>query len=687
MSGLIILPSQNRTDRSITPNKRYSTYAAAHRSIAAAGKTPRHSDDDLAAQESEPTSPDTIGTDQPTTPNVTILHRDQTSHGQQVVSIRSSYLAGDESDYELPILPAAAYDPTGPGYAKTFDTSEYDSPQVSRGYGLREQTSFSGLAYTTKQYSHRRTSNILGDPMPRVYDSMLPHDSPSDESFDGDEHEKDWDEVQHRYRFLVKGAEKEVSQALREYTGTNQDSSGVIAQDGDTDENSPPSLVDQPSRALPPRPGPATGTSKLKRSRRAVNFYNDSAIQSGWQTEDNGIRVPTSPPPPSGDGRDEPTKRRPWSSLSEERFTPIPLGDLQVMQTVRDANKDDRDDWETVYDEQAGSHNPFRNTPMGKRAGGSSIADYSDRLLPEGAQDFGTSSGNHETPAWWEKPRAAYPVGSMKATEGTGVSDFLPMPEIQYPLASLRSFNGESRLDALRSYTADLTSEGFVPVNHHGLSEQRAQQMLNNNDYYQHADTTRSADTIELTELKYCRENWLDRVHSDENVNGGSRHPFSWSKVKKEVVAQQALRNAEQARSEPTPVGRPLSGFTTLPFPLISLGDARAVQGQRRASGLEDQSETGNFVFHHSMVNRSDNMSTISNPRRPALTAGPDYYTPLSPTTGQMIGSGDSHPRRPSKYSSPFRMTSFTPPNHVRSYLFPELTSRPHAVLPEPVPQ
>ena len=136
--------------------------------------------------------------------------------------------------------------------------------------------------------------------------------------------------------------------------------------------------------------------------------------------------------------------------------------------------------------------------------------------------------------------------------------------------------------------------------------------------------------------MEYCQE--IPTRPPNVEIN---RNPFRWTRVNAEVQAHQDILDAEREANEPPQIGRPLSGFdhVKLPCGLISLQDAFIIQQERRASGLEDQSESGNYIAHHPMIKPRYNgrKPTESEERRVALNAGPDYYTPLSPSTGLMV--------------------------------------------------
>ena len=237
----------------------------------------------------------------------------------------------------------------------------------------------------------------------------LERGSINDDSMDHAADDISWNEDNTQYRFLHKNSERNLSRVLGE---TSRISNPVFELEGNqTSLDRANSIVDYRIRH--------DGRASNAQQRRPNQFYNDAAIHSGMQIDHNGVRVPTSPPPgrnsPDLDESADATGPTPWSQLSDEQFSRIPLDNLASVQALRNAqdNNQGPEDWETVDDEhraswQRASRNPHRHSAIGRVINGSSIADYSDRLVPEDAHNLDDPSSASQL-GWWERPTRRMP--------------------------------------------------------------------------------------------------------------------------------------------------------------------------------------------------------------------------------------------------------------------------------------
>lgn len=302
-----------------------------------------------------------------------------------------------------------AYNPAGPSHSRHLNVGQ-TSPQTN--YRATSYTAENAHQYE-QQSPYAHYDDVVKSSPGASQLKERNHDGGSDQSMDEAPYDITWSPDNTQYRFLQRTSERDLSQVLGEASRISNPP--FERNDNPTSLGRSRSIVEySPNfnrhQSISPRPG---------------HFYNDAAIHPGMQTENNGIRVPTSPPPgctsPDMDDTGNATSPNPWSQLSDEQFSRIPLDHLTSVQGLRRAQDNDQGpgEWETVTDEQRGSMNLYQHSTIGRVIHGSSIADFSDRHLPEDAYNLDEPSlGDHT--GWWERhTRCNPPRGSARATEGT----------------------------------------------------------------------------------------------------------------------------------------------------------------------------------------------------------------------------------------------------------------------------
>lgn len=124
------------------------------------------------------------------------------------------------------------------------------------------------------------------------------------------------------------------------------------------------------------------------------------------------------------------------------------------------------------------------------------------------------------------------------------------------------------------------------------------------------------------------------------SVSDQKKSPFSWDRVRGAVQfgrSMSGVGSRERATTEPEP--RMSHTLHNLPFPLLPLKEAARIQAHRRASGLEDQTESGSCVAYHPMATRiRQSSAAVPSPSLPMpIPRGPSPYTPLNPQTGHIL--------------------------------------------------
>lgn len=239
-------------------------------------------------------------------------------------------------------------------------------------------------------------------------------------------------EDDHKYSFLRPAAEKEVSRALRDATDLSHPSAGEIVYFEETCSPRPsiPSFDPvQFAERLREEKDRHRQIDKweIKQGRRAECFYKTSAIQSAWKTPDNGIRIPTSPPPPSSDAS---SARAPEYELQSQpkrkndKATPFFSTKLASATAGASGVTESGNDWVTVSDEQNVPAKASAGRPMGRVISGSSIANYSDNIYPPpNHQEIGHSSTRRNLDeldaAWWETLSYSHRGGRGELREAT----------------------------------------------------------------------------------------------------------------------------------------------------------------------------------------------------------------------------------------------------------------------------
>ncbi|KAH6681079.1 hypothetical protein F5X68DRAFT_243195 [Plectosphaerella plurivora] len=583
--------SDSRIERSM--NRFYPTLGEAHRNITSrSADASRQAFDQSTGGNADQVSPMSSedGHQEMQPPNPTSVYNGQDSHQDRASFAPQGGRPSYQQHNAALSLPALAYNPNATprsppdNVLRRSQLSNYRSPYSEPYEQETPYTNYEVFSKDTEdsQLQDLERGNINDDSMNDAADDIS------------------WNMDNTQYRFLHKNSERNLSRVLGE---TSRISNPVFEIEGNQSSldrgnqfslNRGNSIVDYRIRH--------DGRASNAQQRRPNQFYNDAAIHSGMQIDQNGVRVPTSPPPgrnsPDPDESADATGPTPWSQLSDEQFSRIPLDNLASVQALRNTqdNNQGPEDWETVDDEhraswQRASGNPHQNSAIGRVINGSSIADYSDRLVPEDAHNLDDPTSTSQL-GWWERPARRMP----------------PVP----PRGSSRNIQrNDSNYQQTQNPRSAYRPYGFQQAPTRGVSALEARSAL----YSRHEQSSeQDGPSYELSNMEYGQEIPIRPPPIEIN-----RNPFRWTRVNAEVQAHQDQLDAEREANEPPQIGRPLSGFdhVKLPCGLISLQDAFIIQKERRASGLEDQSESGNYIAHHPMINTSPSTGLMVQPVLP----------------------------------------------------------------------
>lgn len=188
-------------------------------------------------------------------------------------------------------------------------------------------------------------------------------------------------------------------------------------------------------------------------------------------------------------------------------------------------------------------------------------------------------------------------------------------------------------------------SDGFERSAVHGLGISQARAFFNGNT---HNKVLNNGEEMELRPMPKRGERNKSKTAREPSKVSGSASPPSWTMGDPWSSPLADYMDDERLAAESDHLSKK---YPSLPFPLLPLQEAARIQAHRRASGLEDQTESGSSVAYHPMTPRlRQNTSELPSPPTPSLNHGVICYTPSGSTLVPTPQSQQPLPRpRPSK--------------------------------------
>ncbi len=436
--------------------------------------------------------------------------------------------------------------------------------------------------------------------------------------------------------FLQPSKEREVSAALRRVSGLSSHSRGTVCSPDGTPYRSsarPPPIPKKDMSRHPLRQG---GSPKQPQEA----FYDSSAIKSIRRVAEGDpldIKVVLRGGPPS---KDHPTASASASNSNPNALTDKNLGLGEFKGPGREHVQSDGDDWETVatsgfrYGSADGTLPVFNSQPI--KTTGSSIADLSDESFYDVPFDDFAS-----TDRIIKHPRSDGSLGSyhVREVKGSNMPVFVARPRVHRVngLAQDSCRMLSAAQDAANGVTSTAESLGRKISNpFRQLSAKKKQKRRFPPFAYPELES--KAQEAALGDVpgrkgKHLKQRGFDGG-KDEGGPSRCQSPTALALRQAGTPTPACKTTAENDISAMTHDSERSHGFS---FNLIPLPEAARLQAMNRASGLDDQTESGTARARRAMSNESERRGDMASPDLPALPRLPEA----------------SHPRRPRALCSP----------------------------------
>ncbi|ROT43627.1 hypothetical protein SODALDRAFT_43557 [Sodiomyces alkalinus F11] len=521
----------------------------------------------------------------------------------------------------------------GLALSKEVETSSLHSDLLSSPPDkCAAETEGNGNLETTRTASPPTGHGAATEQQEEPFDPFAVFDTDSDHSIS--DAPQDPFEDDRKYSFLRPAAEKEVSRALRNASDLSHPLFAQVIRLEETYSPSPPIPSFDPAKFAERLREEKERQKEIERREsqrkgRTEHFYKSSVIQSAWKTPDNGIRIPTSPPPPSSTtSLARASGNRPCGDLDRKDYTATPFFNNKFGGATAGAPSvtESGNDWVTVSDEQnAPTRTPARallGKPMGRVVSGSSIANYSDHVFPPlNHQESGYSSQHpnldERDVAWWES--------------------------IPYSQSSNPGELGEAARTCHSQWSGTrppFSQDGFERSAVHGLGISQVRGFFSNSKRDEVFDDD---ERMELRSLPKRQERNKNKAAEDQSNAQCYGSPLTWTV--RDPLSSPLAQDWDDQRvvAESDRLSRK---YPSLPFPLLPLKEAARIQAHRRASGLEDQTESGSSVTYHPMTPRlRQPSSTLPSPPTPSLHREAMLYSPPGSTLAPTPQSQQPLPR------------------------------------------